>query len=307
MPPRSVGGRSYSFEETMLPPSAESQQQPNSQQQQGQNPSLSPNGANQNNAPPGGGFHPQQPWGYPPSPDMYAMGPGPMRPPMQYPGPPPRHPAHMVPPYGGQFFPATSPGPPIQTTASNKGPDGANLFIFHIPNHFSNLDMYHLFSPYGNLLSVRIMVEKDSGRSRGFGFVSYDSPDSAAMAIKELNGFAIGNKRLKVQHKQIRSAEQQHDRMSNNNNSGYNNVNGQYGGNFGRMPSQPLPPAGAMSMNSAWYNNGPMQNMGMATQIGVPPAHEAQNQNNDGGKSADNPDIEGLSSLDSLRQNLPDA
>jgi len=64
--------------------------------------------------------------------------------------------------------------------------------------------MWHLFCHYGNLLSVRIMVEKDTGRSRGFGFVSYDSPDAAAMAIKELNGFVIGNKRLKVQHKQIR-------------------------------------------------------------------------------------------------------
>jgi RNA recognition motif-containing protein len=91
----------------------------------------------------------------------------------------------------GQYFPASSPGPPIQTTASNKGPDGANLFIFHIPNHFTNLDMYQLFTPYGNLLSVRIMVEKDSGRSRGFGFVSYDIPEAAAMAIKELNGFPV--------------------------------------------------------------------------------------------------------------------
>ena len=91
----------------------------------------------------------------------------------------------------GQFYPASSPGPPIQTTASNKGPDGANLFIFHIPNHFTNLDMYQLFCPYGNLLSVRIMVEKESGRSRGFGFVSYDSPGAAALAIKELNGFAV--------------------------------------------------------------------------------------------------------------------
>jgi RNA recognition motif-containing protein len=51
--------------------------------------------------------------------------------------------------------------------------------------------MYQLFGPYGNLLSVRIMVEKDTGRSRGFGFVSYDTPDAAALAIKELNGFAV--------------------------------------------------------------------------------------------------------------------
>lgn len=100
--------------------------------------------------------------------------------------------AHYGGPGGGMpYYPATSPGPPIQTTASNKGPDGANLFIFHIPNHFTNLDMYRLFCQYGNLLSVRIMVEKETGRSRGFGFVSYDSPDSAALAIKELNGFAV--------------------------------------------------------------------------------------------------------------------
>lgn len=76
----------------------------------------------------------------------------------------------------------------------------------------TNLDMFQLFSPYGNLISVRIMVEKDTGRSRGFGFVSYDNPESAALAIKELNGYAIGNKRLKVQHKQIRPKDIQQER-----------------------------------------------------------------------------------------------
>lgn len=115
------------------------------------------------------------------------------------------------------YYPATTPGPPIQTTHHNKGPDGANLFIFHIPNHFTNLDMWHLFCHYGNLLSVRIMVEKDSGRSRGFGFVSYDSSDAAAMAIKELNGFVIGNKRLKVQHKQIRPSDNNHQASQQDN------------------------------------------------------------------------------------------
>jgi len=95
-----------------------------------------------------------------------------------------------------------SPGPPIQTTSMNKGPDGANLFIFHIPNNFTNSDMYALFSSCGKLLSVRIMVEKDTGRSRGFGFVSYQTPEAAELAILKLNGYQVGNKRLKVQHKQ---------------------------------------------------------------------------------------------------------
>lgn len=70
--------------------------------------------------------------------------------------------------------------------------------------------MYELFRPFGNLLSVRIMVEKETGRSRGFGFVSYDSPESAALAINKLNGCAVGNKRLKVQHKQIRASDHRH-------------------------------------------------------------------------------------------------
>mmetsp|Transcript_1201 Transcript_1201/g.2174 ORF Transcript_1201/g.2174 Transcript_1201/m.2174 type:complete len:641 (+) Transcript_1201:438-2360(+) len=114
-------------------------------------------------------------------------------------------------PQGHLYNPAATPGPPIQTSHHNKGPEGANLFIFHIPNHFTNLDMWQLFCHYGTLLSVRIMVEKETGRSRGFGFVSYDSPDAAALAIKELNGFAIGNKRLKVQHKQIRPGDRDQD------------------------------------------------------------------------------------------------
>merc|ERR1712151_1152621 len=142
------------------------------------------------------------------------------------------------------YHSSTTPGPPIQTTACNKGPDGANLFIFHIPNHFTNLDMYHLFCNYGTLLSVRIMVEKDTGRSRGFGFVSYDSPDAAAMAIKELNGFTIGNKRLKVQHKQIRPSDQQN---RDNSQAGYSMSSAGTDSTYQRTSySSHLPPSGAM-------------------------------------------------------------
>lgn len=170
----------------MLPPAAMSEE----------NPSYSPYSNGVQGSPGGNVFAQTQQWQYGGPPDMYSVSPGS---PLQ-----PRPTAGMHMPYGGmqggrqmssygQYYPASSPGPPIQTTASNKGPDGANLFIFHIPNHFSNLDMYQLFCPYGNLLSVRIMVEKESGRSRGFGFVSYDSPASAAVAIKELNGFAVSH------------------------------------------------------------------------------------------------------------------
>lgn len=161
------------------------------------NPAYSPYQASHAAGGASGTLFAQQSWGYGSSGDMYNAPASPVLPrpvlptmPGQY-GGAPRGPPGPPPYGGGQYYQATSPGPPIQTTACNKGPDGANLFIFHIPNHFTNLDMYHLFCPYGNLLSVRIMVERDTGRSRGFGFVSYDNPESAAMAIKELNGFAV--------------------------------------------------------------------------------------------------------------------
>jgi len=311
MPPRTAAGRSYSFEETMLPPSIESQQSGQSQQDQ----SYGTYGSSPGSA--GGHFqHHQAPhWGYP-SPDMYGMtavSPLQPRPTMSYPGMPGgggRVPGHQMPNYGGQFYPTASPGPPIQTTASNKGPDGANLFIFHIPNHFSNMDMYHLFSPFGTLLSVRIMVEKESGRSRGFGFVSYDSPDAAAIAIKELNGYTIGNKRLKVQHKQIRSAEQPHDRQGGHHGGGggYNNhMGGNHGGGGGGggnhggrgyMPSS-LPPSGPMAMSAAggggggWYQSG-------AGNIETAASKDVVNETEDGtGPSS-------FSTMDPLRQSLPE-
>lgn len=122
--------------------------------------------------------------------------------PMQYP-----------PPYGGSGymypFPQAygyppqivGPGPPIQTTESGQGPPGCNLFVFHIPNDMTNQDLFNYFATFGNVISARIMVEKETGRSRGFGFVSYDNAPSAEAAIKGMNGFQVGRKRLKVQHK----------------------------------------------------------------------------------------------------------
>ncbi|CEG37906.1 cug-bp-and etr-3-like [Plasmopara halstedii] len=122
-------------------------------------------------------------------------------------------PMQYAPPYGGSGymypFPQAygyppqivGPGPPIQTTESGQGPPGCNLFVFHIPNDMTNQDLFNYFATFGNVISARIMVEKETGRSRGFGFVSYDNAPSADAAIKGMNGFQVGRKRLKVQHK----------------------------------------------------------------------------------------------------------
>lgn len=88
-------------------------------------------------------------------------------------------------------------------TRPQEGPPGANLFIYHLPHDLTDADLATLFDHYGNVISAKVYVDKYTGESKGFGFVSYDSPLSANGAIEQMNGFQIGNKRLKVQHKRV--------------------------------------------------------------------------------------------------------
>lgn len=84
-----------------------------------------------------------------------------------------------------------------------EGPAGANLFIYHLPHDLTDADLATAFNPFGNVISAKVFVDRYSGESKGFGFVSYDSIISAEHAIEQMNGFQIGAKRLKVQHKRV--------------------------------------------------------------------------------------------------------
>eukprot|EP00986_Skeletonema_menzelii_P001015 scaffold274_cov144-Skeletonema_menzelii.AAC.38 len=93
-------------------------------------------------------------------------------------------------------------GPPMPRRP-REGPAGANLFIYHLPIDLTDADLATAFNPFGNVISAKVYVDRYTGESKGFGFVSYDSVVSAELAIEQMNGFQIGNKRLKVQHKRV--------------------------------------------------------------------------------------------------------
>ncbi|XP_058980540.1 CUGBP Elav-like family member 2 isoform X3 [Musca domestica] len=87
-----------------------------------------------------------------------------------------------------------------------EGPEGCNLFIYHLPQEFTDTDLASTFLPFGNVISAKVFIDKQTNLSKCFGFVSFDNPESAQVAIRAMNGFQVGTKRLKVQLKKPKDA-----------------------------------------------------------------------------------------------------
>jgi len=92
------------------------------------------------------------------------------------------------------------------------GPSGANIFVFNFPRSFEDGDLEAAFAPYGNILSATVFIDKVTGKSKCFGFVSFDDPASAQEAIKNMNGATLGGKLIKVQIKRERNRNASQDK-----------------------------------------------------------------------------------------------
>ena len=77
--------------------------------------------------------------------------------------------------------------------------------MYHLPPAITDNDLITLFCPFGKLVSVKVFVDKKTNERKGFGFVSFFSPEEAQEAIRYMNGFQIGIKRLKVELKKEHS------------------------------------------------------------------------------------------------------
>jgi len=75
---------------------------------------------------------------------------------------------------------------------------GRKLYVGNLSFDVSDADLQQLFSAYGNVSSAQVIIDRDTNRSKGFGFVEMGSDQEAAAAISALDGQDHNGRALKV-------------------------------------------------------------------------------------------------------------
>jgi len=105
---------------------------------------------------------------------------------------------------------------------------GNKLYVGNLPYSYRDSDMEQAFSQFGTVTSAKVMMERDTGRSKGFGFVEMSSPAEAQAAIEGMNGQQIGGRGLVVNEARPMEA-----RPPRSGGGGFGGGGGGYGGGGG--------------------------------------------------------------------------
>jgi RNA recognition motif-containing protein len=75
---------------------------------------------------------------------------------------------------------------------------GKKLYVGNLPYSVSDSDLQQMFAPHGSVVSAQVIMDRDTGRSKGFGFVEMGSDAEAQAAIQAMNGHEIDGRPLTV-------------------------------------------------------------------------------------------------------------
>jgi RNA recognition motif-containing protein len=103
---------------------------------------------------------------------------------------------------------------------------GNKLYVGNLSYELQDRDLQQLFAQYGTVSSAKVVMDRDTGRSKGFGFVEMGTDDEAQAAISALNGSEVGGRALTVNE-----ARPKEERSGGGGGRGYGG--GGYGGGGG--------------------------------------------------------------------------
>lgn len=72
------------------------------------------------------------------------------------------------------------------------------LYVGNLPYSTTDADLTELFAEYGTVVSASVISDRETGRSKGFGFVEIEEEDKAKVAIEALNGKDFGGRNIVV-------------------------------------------------------------------------------------------------------------
>jgi cold-inducible RNA-binding protein len=105
---------------------------------------------------------------------------------------------------------------------------GNKLYVGNLPYTVRDEDLQQSFSEYGSVTSAKVMMERDTGRSKGFGFVEMGSDAEAQAAISGMNGQSLGGRSVTVN--EARPMEARPPRSGGYGGGGDRSGGGGYGG-----------------------------------------------------------------------------
>ena len=106
-----------------------------------------------------------------------------------------------------------------------------NIYVGNLSWSMTDDDLSNLFSQYGTVSSAKILKEKNTGRSKGFGFVEMEDDEAAKTAIATLNESEIQGRKLIVNESQPRPEGSGYKKSGG---GGYGGGGGRSGGGYGK-------------------------------------------------------------------------
>lgn len=79
------------------------------------------------------------------------------------------------------------------------------IYVGNLPFSATEDEVRAKFEPFGSIREVALITDRETGRPRGFGFITYDEEESGRNAISELDGTDMGGRSLRVNQAQERS------------------------------------------------------------------------------------------------------